>query len=107
MAKTIILELHRDHNACTLDYQDIYKYISEETEKEIEFALYIEKWCEYLNYHILNNKEMMFGDTTLAKLEGWITGYNFAKKIEVTHFKDRVEIRMKGFFIILNKPFEF
>ena len=107
--KKIVLELQKDteSNACTLNHQDIYNYVGECTEQEVEFALYIEKWCEYLNYYILNNKEMAFGDTDYARLEGWLAGYNFAKKIDVTNFKDRVEIKMKGYFVILNRPFEF
>lgn len=107
--KKIILELHKEENlnSCTLESQDIYKYVGENEEQEIELALYIDKWCQYLNYHILNNKEMAFGDTDLSTLKGWLDGYNFAKKIDVQNFKDRVEIKMRGYFIVLNKPFEF
>lgn len=107
MAIKITLDLHKDGNALVLNPQDIYNYIGESTPKEIELAYYIDKYCEYLNYYIYNNKEMAFGDPFIARLEGWLAGYEYAKKIEVTKNKDVVEIKMRGYRIILNKPFEF
>ena len=106
MKRKIILDLHKDDHALILESQDVYKYVGENNEQELELAFYIGKWCEYLNYYIFNNKEMSFGDSDYARLEGWLTGYNHAKKIQVNDFKDRVEINTKGYFIILSKPFE-
>lgn len=101
----IILELHQSDNFFTLDFQDIYQYVKEYETADVELAYYIERWCEYLNYPIHHNNEMAFGDVELARLEGWITGYNHAKKINVSHFTDRVEIKMHKHFIILKKPY--
>lgn len=107
MKTNVVLELHNDEelHAVVLDSNDIYEYVSERTIEEVELALYVDKWCTYLNYHILNNREMAFGDVDYARLEGWITGYNHAKKIDVRHFTDRVEIKMRKYFIVLKKPF--
>lgn len=107
--KTIRLKLHRDSADCLmLDSQDIYEYIGESTFEEIEFALYIDKWCKYLNYHIggLHNTNMIIGDSEYSKLDGWLDGYNYAKKYEVTHHAGFVEIKTKKFLVVLERPFE-
>ena len=106
MAMKITLPLHKEGNALVLNSQDVYKYLKEDDYKEIELAYYIDKYCEYLNYYIYNNKELAFGDPFIAKLEGWLAGYECAKKAEVTNNKDVIEIKMRGYHIILNKPFE-
>lgn len=108
MKKEITLGLHhKEEYALTLESQDVFKYISEETKSEIELAFYIDKWCQYLNYYIFHNEEIMFGDAEYARLEGWIDGYNYAKSIDVNDCRDRVEIIMRGYFITLMKPFKF
>ena len=104
----IELELHKCGNALLLESQDVYEYIGESTESEIMLAYYIDKWCQYLNYHIsgLHNKEMAFGDTEYEGLCQWITGYNYAKKIDVSHENSAVHIKHGKYKITLNKPFE-
>ncbi len=104
--KKIVLQLHKEDNWVVLYSQDIYNYIGEDTEQEMELAFYIDKWCEYLNYYAYNNKEMKFGDPFIARLEGWLTGYNQAKKIEVEETKEFVKIKMRGYNILLHRPFE-
>ena len=106
MAKNITLELHKDGNWLVLDSQDIYDYIGESTEQEIELAFYIDKWCEYLNYYAYSNKEMKFGDPFISRLEGWLAGYNQAKKIKIEETKEFVKIKMRGYDILLWRPFE-
>lgn len=105
----IVLELHKEpeNNCCVLNEQDVYQYIGESTSQEIELAMYIQKWCEFLNYSVLNSNEMVFGDPEYAKLEGWISGYNFAKHIEVEETDELVTIKMNKYEVILSKPFEF
>ena len=107
--KTIIeLKLHKDEevNSLILDFNDVYKFIGEIDKDDIEVAFYINKWCDYLNYRVYHNEEMCFGDTELARLDGWITGYNHAKKIDVKHFTGRVEIKMRKYSIILHRPYK-
>ena len=102
----IELELHKDGDLLLLESQDVYKYIGEETEADIMLAQYIDKWCEYLNYPLLHNDDMKFGDTKLSRLEGWITGYNFARKIDVKTENGVVAFRHGKHKITLNKPFK-
>lgn len=106
MKKKIILELHETDNAFVLNIQDVYKYIGETSNDEIELAFYLNKWCEFLNYYVFHNKELAFGDEKYARLDGWIDGYNHAKSIHVDDYADRVEIEMKKYRIILSKPHE-
>lgn len=106
MKKKIVLELHKQDNACVLESQDVYQYIGEADKQEIELAFYIDKWCQYLNYYIFHSKEMMFGDAEYARLQGWLDGYEHAKNIHVDHYSDRIEINMRGYRITLKKPYE-
>ena len=103
--KKIILDLHKKKNACILNSQDIYKYVGELDEEDIELAYYINKYCEYLNYHIYNSREILFGDTYYARLEVWLDGYNLAKKYETKNSSGVIEIITKKYHIFLKKPF--
>lgn len=106
MKKKIVLELHKQDDAYVLESQDMFQYIGEMTNQEVELALYINKWCQYLNYYIFHSKDMMFSDAEYARLEGWLDGYECAKDIHVDNFDDRIEIDMKRYHIILKKPYE-
>ena len=108
MLKEIRLDLHKEGNSLILDCEDIYKYVGEIKENDIELAYYIDKWCKYLNYYIggEHNREMIFGDTEYTRLEAWLDGYNFAKKYDVDYEKSKITIRTKEYLIILAKPFE-
>lgn len=105
IAMKIELELHKDGDLLLLNSQDMYEYIGESSESDVMFAYYIDKWCQYLNYPLLHNDEMMFGDADLARLEGWINGYNYAKKIDARWEKGVVVFRYGKHSITLNKPF--
>lgn len=102
----IELELHKEGNVLLLDSQDIYNYVGENTKADLMLAYYIDKWCEYLNYPFLHNDEMKFGDPEKSRLEGWITGYNFAKNVGIKMEKGVVVLRHGKHTITLNKPFE-
>lgn len=108
MKKEIRLELHKEGDSLVLDCEDIYKYVGEVEEEDIELAYYIDKWCRYLNYYVggEHNKEMLFGDTTYTRLEAWLDGYNFAKKYEVEYEKNKITIQTKKHSIVLIRPFE-
>jgi hypothetical protein len=103
----IVLELHREANMLLLDSADIYNFVGEESNAELELALYVAKWCEYLNYPFLHNRDMRFTDADCAKLEGWIDGYSFAKKIDVDERNDAVRFKFGKHNITLHQPFEF
>ena len=101
----IEMELHKEGNALVLNSQDIYNYISEETMAEVELALFVDKYCEYLNYYIDHNKEMAFGDTDFSRLEGWLDGYVFAKKYIISQKNGETHIKAGRYLIIFPKPF--
>lgn len=107
MTMKIELELHREGNLLLLDSNDIYSYIGETTNADLELAYYVDEWCKYLNYPLLHNDDMKFADATYAKMEGWITGYNFAKKIDAKDENGVVVFRHGKHTITLNKPFKF
>ena len=102
----IELELHRDGNLLVLDSKDIYKYIGEETKADLDFAYYIDQWCQYLNYSMYNS-ETAFGSPQKSLLKGWIDGYNFAKKIEPKYEKGFIVFQHGKYSVTLNEPFEF
>ena len=102
----IELELHKHDDCLLLDSSDIYSYIGEETEADLMLAYYIDQWCQYLNHPLLTNRELLFGDTEAARLDGWIAGFNMAKKIDVERKNGVVVIHYKKHTIILNKPFQ-
>lgn len=101
----IKLELHRDGNFLLLDSQDLYKHIPESVESNIRMAYYVDRWCEYLNWPLLHNQEMAFGDPDYARLDGWLTGYSFAKRIEVVENNGFILLRGRGYQIELPRPF--
>lgn len=103
----IVLELHREANMLLLESSDIYSFVGETTKADLELALYVAKWCEYLNYPLLHNNDMKFLDADYTKLEGWLDGYSFAKKIDVDERKDAVRFKFGKHNITLNRPFEF
>lgn len=49
---------------------------------------------------------MKFGDPFISRLEGWLAGYNQAKKIETEETKEFIKIKMRGYEILLCRPFE-
>lgn len=107
--KEIHLKLHNENNvSCMLESQDIYDYVGEEKAEDIELALYIDKWCEYLNWYVggMHNTEMKFSDSEYLILQGWIDGYNFAKKYDVSKKDNCIKIKTKKYLIILDIPFD-
>lgn len=103
---TIELDLHKEGNNLLLNSQDIYKYVGEITEDDIELAYYIDKYCQYLNYYVIHSREVMFGDTEYARLEGWLDGYNCAKKYLVQKRSGGFEIKTELYHIILPTPYK-
>lgn len=107
MKMEIVLDLHRleNTNCMVLDSQDIYKYIGENSKSDIELACYIDKFCQWLNWDILNTPTA-YGDPDKTELRGWIRGYNYAKSIQMDCYKDRVELNMRGYKVTLYKPWK-
>lgn len=107
MKVEITLNLHREKgtNFLLLDHQDVYRFIGEETTREVELGLYLEKWCEWLNYYLINSVPA-HGDVGGARLRSWIDGYNYAKHIDEQEFHNRYVLSMRGYLITLYKPFE-
>lgn len=106
--KTIHLKLHKEANSLMLDSQDIYDYVGEEKAEDLELAYYISQWCDYLNWYMggMHNAEMKFADSDYSKLHGWLNGYNYAKKYDVTQTQSHTEIKTKKYLIILDTPFD-
>lgn len=103
----IELELHKDGKFLLLESQDIYNFVDEQTTADLQLACYVDKWCEYLNYPFLHNTDMKFGDTEYSRLEGWITGFGYAKGIDVDDRNGVVSFRYGKHTVTLNKPFKF
>lgn len=109
MAKIIdvFMNLHEsDGNCLLLDSQDVYEYVGEKIEAEIEFAYYIDKWCEYLNSFVLDNKELAFGNINQARLDGWLKGYEFGKGYVSERKNGFVTIKAKRYRVTLKIPYE-
>ena len=103
MKVKINLKLHKYDQFLLLDFQDCYNYISENTEKEVELAHYIEKFCESKNYPLLKNPDMAFDDGTEYHLNGWVDGYNFAKHHKID--TNKLTIEGSWYIIIYEEPF--
>lgn len=106
MKCNIVMKLHQDKGVKYLDCQDVYEYITENTEEEVEIAHYIDMWCKYLNYYVAesHNKEMMFGDVEYTRIKSWIEGYTYAKKYRVSKYENKVEIKAGKYLITLMQP---
>jgi hypothetical protein len=89
-----------------LDVQDAYMYLSETNDRDIELAYYISVWVEYLNHPLFHNPDFAFADADYAQLGGWITGYNFAKKINVEEDDTTIRFKYGRDRVILHKPYE-
>lgn len=107
MTMKIELKLHQFDQFLLLESADIYDFVGESKNADLELAYYVDMWCQYLNYPFLHSKNLKFADADYAKLEGWITGYNFAKKIDVDDRNGVIAFRFGKHEIVLNKPFEF
>lgn len=106
--KQIRLDLHKKGNALLLDYNDVYNYVGEAKDEDVRLAIYIQKWCEYLNYYLNgeHNDEMPFGDIGYERLSNWIDGYNFSKNYRVDWDVGEVKITADDYIITLKIPFE-
>lgn len=106
----ITLDLHKcddDDRFLLLDGMDITEYIPDTTEQGAKFAMYIDKWCQYLNRTVTDNNEMAFGNVELARLEGWITGYGTAKGYTSDETHNSYVVINAGLYVIkLSKPFK-
>lgn len=104
----ITLELHNIDGQLLLHSSDIYSILPDTTEKEAELNLYIDKWCQYLNRLVTDNKEMAFGNVELARLDGWIKGYETAKGYLSDYLTNKgyVVIAAGKYIIKLAKPYE-
>ena len=102
---TIELKLHKDCQFHTLDANDVYDYIGEHSDKDLELAYYVSMWCEYLNHPLFQNPEYAYADAEYARMGGWLTGYNFAKKITVEEDNLYVKFKFGKHKVILNRPY--
>lgn len=102
----IELKLHKDGPFHMLDAMDVYNFIGECTDRELELANYISVWCTYLNHPLFHNPDFAFADADYAQLGGWITGYNFAKKINVEDDNETVRFKWGRHKIVLHRPYE-
>lgn len=108
MKKKILLDLHHEKgtNNLLLDSQDVFNYIGESTKAEMQLFYYLDKWCEWLNYHFTHSSTCN-GNLEEAQLRAWIGGYNYAKGIDEQEFKDCYILVMRGYEVTIKKPFAF
>lgn len=107
MKKEITLNLHREKgtNNLLLDSQDVFDYIGENTNAEVQLFYYLDKWCEWLNYYFTHSSTCN-RNLEEAQLRAWICGYNYAKQIDEQEFNDRYVLVMRGYCITIYKPFQ-
>lgn len=106
MKKEIILNVHKEKgtNNLLLDAQDVFDFIGESTNAELQLFYYLEKWCDWLNYYFTHSSTCN-GNIEEIQLRAWISGYNYAKHIDEQEFHDRYVLNMRGYLITLYKPF--
>lgn len=98
-------ELHHNDGVLTLDGNDVYKWIDENSPANARLARYVQKWCEYLNYPLFHNKEMGFEDAEYARIGAWLDGYSFAMNYHIERGKLNVMIDTRRYTIILPIPY--
>lgn len=105
MKKKILLDLHPEEetNYLLLDSQDAFKFIDENNKEDVKLFYYLEKWCQYLNYYLINTVTCN-GNIDAAQLKAWISGYNFAKDIIEQEFDNCYILTMKKYEITIKKP---
>lgn len=108
MKKKILLDLHHEEgtNYLLLDSQDVFKFIDENNKEDVKIFYYLEKWCQYLNYYLINTVTCN-GNIDAAQLRSWINGYNFAKNIVEQEFDNYYILKMKEYEITIKKPQDF
>ena len=107
MKKEITLDLHREEGTdnLVLDVQDAFKYIGEGTTAERMLLTYLSVWCDWLNYH-LTHSTTCNGNIEEAQMRGWLLGYNCAKGIDEQEFHYGFVLTMRGYRIVIYKPFK-
>ena len=102
----ITLNVRREEgtNNLLLNSQDVFDFIGETTNREMELFIYIDKWCEWLNYYFTHTSTCN-GNPEELQLRSWLKGYNYAKKIDEQEFHDRYVLSMRGYLITIYKPF--
>lgn len=107
MKTEITLDLHKEKGTkyLLLDSQDVFNFISENTNAEMQLFYYLDKWCEWLNYYFTHTSTCN-GNIEEAQLRSWIEGFNYAKRIDEIEYKDRYVLTMRGYIITIYKPFE-
>lgn len=98
------VKLEKGTNNLLLDSQDAFDVLGEKTEEEMRLFQYIDKWCQWLNYYFTHSPTCN-GNIEETSLRAWIGGFNFAEGIEEEEFDNRYVLTMKGYTIILYKPF--
>ena len=106
MKVEITLNLHREKgtNNLLLDSQDVFDFIGESTNAEMQLFYYLDRWCEWLNYYFTHSATCN-GNVEEAQLRSWLCGYNYAKRIDEQEFNDRYVLSMRGYLITIYKPF--
>ena len=103
----IILNVHKENgtNALLLNSQDVFNFIGESTNAEMQLFYYLDKWCEWLNYYFTHSSTCN-GNIEETQLRSWLSGYNYAKHIDEQEFRDRYVLNMRGYLITIYKPFK-
>ena len=106
MKKKILLDLHKEAgtNNLLLDSQDVFNFIGENTTEEMQLFYYLDNWCEWLNYYFTHTTTCN-GNIEKIQLRSWLSGYNYAKRIDEQEFHDRYILIMRGYEITIMNPF--
>lgn len=106
MKVEITLNVHKEKgtNNLLLDSQDVFDFIGESTNAEMQLFYYLDRWCEWLNYYFTHTSTCN-GNPEELQMRAWLSGYNYAKRIDEQEFNDRYVLSMRGCVITIYKPF--
>lgn len=105
MKKKITLNLHSEPGTknMLLDSQEVFDFIGETTDEELQLFYYIDKWCEWLNYYFTHSSTCN-GNIEEVQMRSWLCGYNYAKQIDEQEFEDRYVLTMRKYIVTIYKP---
>ena len=87
-----------------VDVSDMYPFIDENNERDVELITVVQKYCYLLNYYNEHNKGMMFFDREYIAVKEWLKGYFFAKKVEVKETVKDVQFTLFNTSVVIEKP---
>lgn len=105
----IVLKLHcyPEYSAYLLSYGDVEDYSNKNGAIDSKLSVYLSCLIEYENYSLIKNTELAFFDDSYKEYSrGWLYGYDYALKHNISSKDGEITIVGKGYRIIYKKPFK-